>query len=78
MKGPSISDLWGIAGFGVLAIALAPFDARAANCAASGGLVFFWEKTERERGGVGKRGDIGGWRIIKKKKKKKRIRKHKR
>ncbi|MBO6808940.1 autotransporter domain-containing protein [Thalassospira sp.] len=40
MKGPSISDLWGIAGFGVLAIALAPFDARAANCAASGGLIF--------------------------------------
>ena len=40
MKAPSISDLWGIAGFGVLAIALAPFDARAANCAASGGLIF--------------------------------------
>jgi hypothetical protein len=40
VKAPSISDLWGIAGFGVLAIALAPFDARAANCAASGGLIF--------------------------------------
>lgn len=40
MKAPTISDLWGIAGFGVLAIALAPFDARAANCAASGGLIF--------------------------------------